>query len=579
MTLDQALLLLVLGATVGLLIAERWRYDLIALCSLLICVLLGLVAPDMAFAGFADPAVITVVAVLLLSHSVAQTGAVSALARTLGSRAQTPIALVFTLCSVAVLLSAFMNNVGALALLMPVAMSLCARHRIPVSQVLMPLSFATLLGGMTTLIGTPPNLLIARFREQATGEAFRMFDFALVGVPVAILGLAWLTLAGWRWLPVRPRSADTESDAGAYTAELSVTAESSFIGRGAAEIAGDGARLIGIVRDDKRVFLPVSRLVVQGADTLLLEADLATLGRLLNDKELGFPDTTSDNLLPLTEAVVTPQSLTLGSSPGTLGLRERWNLQLVAIARHGRRFEGRLDDATFAVGDVLLLAGEPHALRPTLSELGCMVLQDREITVSPARALPPFVVFGLAIAAAASGLLQPAIAFALGALVSFIAGWIRPIDLRRNVDWSVIVLLAAMIPIGGALESTGTAGWLAGGIFAMAGDGGPMLLLALTLAVTMSLTPFLNNPATVVVLAPIVVSLADSAGLSPDAFLIAVALGASCDFLTPFGHHNNALIMGPGGYRFADYPRAGWPLSLLVFISATLLIGFWWGFV
>lgn len=579
MTIEQVLVLAIISATLGILIADRWRYDLVAVCGLMACVLVGVIAPEKAFMGLADPAVITVAAVLVLSASVARTGAVSRLATLIGGRADQPMTLLLALCPLAVVLSAFMNNVGALALLMPVAASLCSRHRIPLSRVLMPLSFATLLGGMTTLIGTPPNLLVSGFREQAGGTAFGMFDFALVGAPVAVIGVLWLVLVGWRPLPGHESTQPRPAAEPGYTAELVVPADSRLVGAGRETLAAEGIRLLGLVRQGQHVFDHPARLRLQPGDLAALEVDRDTLIQVVNAGALTLPHAPRAAGDALIDAVVTPNSLVLGSSARTLELASRWDLELVAINRQGRRFEGRLGDATLAIGDVLLVAGETGRVNHTLAELGCLPLQDSGTPMEPVRALPPFLVFGAAVAAAASGLLAPSVAFVLAATLSFVLGWIRPEDLRRRIDWSVIVLLAAMIPLGGALEATGTAALLAGGVLALAGDAGPVVLLALTLAVTMLLTPFLNNPATVVVLAPIVISLAQGANLSPDPFLIAVALGASCDFLTPFGHHNNALIMGPGRYRVLDYPRAGWPLSLIVFASATALISLVWDLV
>jgi di/tricarboxylate transporter len=282
--------------------------------------------------------------------------------------------------------------------------------------------------------------------------------------------------------------------------------------------------------------------------------------------------------LGLMEAVVLPNAVVQGSSPLSLDLRRRYGVTLVAAARQGRRFEGRLREATLSAGDVVLLEGEPTRLRAAIADLGCLPLADRRLAFEARRVAVPIALFAVGIVLAASGLLAAAAAFTGVVLAMVLVRVIRPAQVYDSIDWPVIVLLGAMIPLGDALQDTGAARLIAGSILMISGEVGPLVMLTVVLMMTMAITPVLNNAATVVIMAPIVISIAARMGASPDPFLIAVAIGASCDFLTPFGHHNNTIILGPGGYRFGDFWRVGLGLELVVIVVALLVIPVVWPF-
>jgi di/tricarboxylate transporter len=580
---EQGALLAVLAGSLGIFVLDRWRFDIVAVAALMISVVAGIIKPDAAFAGFSSPAVVTVAMVLVITQTLARSGIVDDAARRCTDMAKTPTAQIGALCAFAALLSAFMNNVGALALMMPLAISTARRSGYSPGLILMPLSFATMLGGMCTLIGTPPNLLISSFREQATGHRFLMFDFLPVGLAVTAAGLAYLTFAGWRLLPRHRGAPRVDIDrfrVSDYVTEALIRPGSHWAGQKVERLEEErGVTVIGVIRDGRRVFARPGTVRFQSGDIVLLETDTATLQHLVELEGLALvAQGAGGRELRLTEAMVMPNALIQGSSALSLDLRERWGVNLVAVSRQGRRFEGRLRDANLSAGDILLLDGDQEIVAEAMEELGCIPLADRKLEFEPRRTWLIVPVFAAAVTAAALDLASAAIAFTCAVLAMLAARIIRPASLYEAVDWPVVVLLGAMIPLGTAVQTTGLAGWIGEAVVMMAPTAGPTGMLAVILIATMAVTPVLNNAATVVIMAPVVINIAQQLGVSPDAFLMAVAIGASCDFLTPFGHHNNSIILGPGGYRFGDFWRVGLPLDLIVIVLSLLLIPRIWAF-
>jgi di/tricarboxylate transporter len=589
-TLDQGLVLALVAAMIAAFLSGRFRHDIVALAALIAAVALGLVPAAGAFAGFGSPVVITVACVLILSRGLQDSGAVDALTRRVLPAGGGPVATLAALTVLAAVLSAGMNNVGALALLMPVALQAAARVGWPPGRMLMPLAFASLLGGMTTLIGTPPNLIVSSIREEATGAPFAMFDFAPVGAAVALAGLAFIIAAGWRLVPARERAGVEGFEAAAYLAEAQVPAGSPAVGRSLREIeetlAAAEAQLLGVVRDEIRLRAPGAALRIRAGDILAIEAEpeglraaLAALGaKLAADRPAGAEDGETE----LVELVVTPASALIGRSARAIRLRRRYRINLLALSREGRRSIRRLRDARIEPGDVLLVQGAPEAISDFAADLGCLPLAARALRLpEPGRAARAAAVFLAAVLAAGLGLAPPAIAFAAGVLGAVMAGVVRPRGLYDAVDWSVIVLLACLLPVADAIGSTGAADLVAGALLApvaaLPPTVAPVLALALILALTMTLSDLMNNAATVAVAAPIALGVAESLGARPDAFLMAVAIGGSCAFLTPIGHQNNTLILGPGGFRFGDYWRLGLPLEIVVLAVATPALVLVWG--
>jgi di/tricarboxylate transporter len=607
MSFDQAAILVVLAVALALFISERVRYDLVALGALLVSVLLGLVEPAMAFAGFANDAVITVAAVLVMSQALARSGAVDAVTAPLLRVAAHPVALMTGLCVIGALLSSFMNNVGALALLMPLAIAGARKGGYSVSLLLMPLSFATLLGGTTTLIGTPPNLLAADLAERLRGEPFTMFEFAPVGAAITIAGIVFIVTVGWRLLPRGREGAKSPTELfeiGHYVTEARLPAKSSFIGKTIREFedaSGDSAIVLGLLHGDTRL-RGNSSYVLQEGDVLLLQAETQALQDYVKAAQVNLvaaaphppPDLPSaEASVPATEppadqngktapptrasldtaeAVVTPTSWVQGSTARNLRLRARYDTNLLAISRRGRPVTTRLRDVPLHAGDVLLLEGPAGELPDIVAKIGCLPLADRKLALSPRRVVLPFAVFVGAVALVIFGVTSAAIAFVLGAATMVALKFMPAREVYSTLEWPVIVLLAALIPVAGALETTGTAQLAADGLVAIAGSLPTHAMLALVLVATMAVTPILNNAATVLLMGPIAHGVAENIGVDSAAFLMAVAIGASCDFLTPFGHQNNTLILGPGGYRFADFWKLGLPIDAIIVAVAVPLL-------
>lgn len=611
MTPDQTLILAILAATVGMFLWGRWRHDMVAAGALLACVLAGLVAPAAAFAGFGHPAVVTVACVLVLSGGLQRTGAVDALTRRVLPGGAGPTLSIAALCVLAAVLSAFMNNVGALALLMPVAVQIAGRLALPPGKLLMPLAFASILGGTTTLIGTPSNLIISGFRANQSGQGgFAMFDFGLAGVPLTLAGLAFIALLGWRLVPARAQPGAAGFDTGAYLTEARVPEGSKAAGMRLREIeleldAAD-AQIVGLVRNEVKMNAPSGGRVVRAGDILVIEAEVGALPGVLSalgleleeaaaapapadsaadaaPEDTGAPAADAparsergDDLV-LMELVVRPESALAGRSASDLLLRSRYGVNLLAVSRDGARARARLRTLRLRPGDLLLMQGPSDTLAEFAGDFGCVPLAERELRIPDrGKAITASLIMIAAVAVAALGLLPSAVAFAAGVLASMALRTVPPRAVYEAVDWPVIVLLAALLPVAGAMQSTGAADLVARLLLDTLARGDAVIGLALILVTTMVLTDLMNNAATAAVMAPIGVGAATQLGVSPDTFLMAVAIGASCAFLTPIGHQNNTLILGPGGFRFGDYWRMGLPLDLLVIaVSLPLLLLLW----
>ncbi|MHC4161514.1 MAG: SLC13 family permease [Planctomycetota bacterium] len=588
MSFEQIFLLSLLAAVLVLFVWGRWRYDVVAIGAMLLTALVGIVPAEEVFLGFGHPATLTVAMVLIISRGLQNAGVVDLMAEHVLRPLKSTTGHVGLLSSVAAALSALMNNVGALALLMPAAIRSAAAAKRPPASILMPLSFASILGGMLTLIGTPPNIIVAAVRHETAGTAFGMFDFTPVGGCVAVVGVLFVSFVGWRLIPKKRRarlSAAELFEIEDYVIEASLSEGSPVVGKRIrevdAEAEGKNAILLGVVRKERRLDMRAGTRALRAGDILLLEAAPEALEKLLADwgletvgackKGEPAPDVT------LAEAVVPPRSPVRGRTAASLRLRRRFDVNLLAVSRASEPFRGRLRSFRFRAGDVVLLEGEAANLPETIAELGLLPLAERDLRVGrPRRALLAAGLFVLAIVLATVGVLSLPVALGGAALAMVLAGLVPVREMYDTVDWPVIVLLGAMIPVGQALQATGTTDLIASSLVGAAAGFPPALLLAIILIVTMTLSDVINNAATAVVMAPIAVTVAAQLGVNPDAFLMAVAIGASSAFLTPIGHQNNTLILGPGGYRFGDYWRMGLPLEILiVLVAVPLLLVVW----
>jgi di/tricarboxylate transporter len=590
MTLDQALAFAMILGTIGLLIWDRIRYDLVALLALLASVACGIVPAGQAFRGFSSDIVIIVGSALVVSAAIGRSGLVETMMKPFTPRMTTSGMQVAVLASAVTALSAFIKNIGAVAIFIPIALQVARRTEKPASRVLMPLAFGSLLGGLVTLIGTSPNIIVSQMRERISGEPFRMFDFAPVGLCLAVAGVAFLTV-GWRLLP-RIKGGiggtpETRFSIEDYITEVRLPAGSPCVGKTVRDLeaVGDGGVTVAaIIREGYRRYIPAGYWPLFEGDILVLEADTHALSRLVADARLELihdtqieAESTPEEDLSVVEAVVTPNSIMVGNTVEQLALRERYGLNLLAISRSGSRIAQRLRRVRFQEGDLLVLQGRAERVNDKLAALGCLPLAERNVPLGRPRHLYlPAAILGVAMVLVTTGVVTVAIGF-FGAAVAVLACQLLTLkEAYEAIEWPVLILFGALIPVSEALQATGATELVAGWLSAVAQPLPALGALGLMLVAAMALTPFLNNAATVLVMAPIGASLAGQMGLNTDPFLMAVAIGAGCDFLTPIGHQCNTLVMGPGGYRFSDYWRLGLPLSVMVAVLGTLLISFFW---
>ncbi|MEO1224480.1 MAG: SLC13 family permease [Pseudomonadota bacterium] len=588
MTADQGLLIGVLVVTMALFVWGRWRFDLVAVAALTACALLGLVPMDDAFSGFGHPAVVLVAIVLAITRAFVYSGLIDRTAALLGRIGQGQITQMMALTGLAAVLSMFINNVGALALIMPVAIQAARSGGYPPGRLLMPVAFGSILGGMVTLIGTPPNIIVSTFRPEAEGGAFGLFDYAPVGLAVLGAGLVFILLIGWRLLPQRHKPTDDGElfKIGDYVTELRVLDDSPMIGLTLVQFENEVSprpQALGIIRDGQ-VGVTRGRLDhIRAGDILLLGVDPHDLPALAKSAGLELtsdPDGLVDRLhgdeQTLVEAVVAPGSRIIGRTTGGLMLRRRLGVNLIAVAREGTPIRRRLREVQFRAGDVLLVQTDADTVSDTLRLMGCLPLAERELRISSRVNVLPIIIFAAGIGAAAAGLVSAPVALLAALIVIIVAGQLPLREVYDAIDWPVIVLLGAMIPVGEALSHTGATDLIADEVARIVGTMPVWVAIGAVMIVTMTLSDIMNNAATAVVMAPISIGLAEELTVDPDAFLMAVAVGASCAFLTPIGHQNNTLIMGPGGYRFGDYWRMGLPLEIVVVIVAVPMIMLVW---
>ncbi|MHA1522768.1 MAG: SLC13 family permease [Alphaproteobacteria bacterium] len=590
MTVDQSVLFGILALVFAGLIWGRWRYDLVAFAALLAALLTGVVPTSQAFSGFGHPAVAIVALVLIISRGLSASGAVELIARHTVSAARSLSAHIGLMAGLAAVLSAMMNNVGALAMLMPVDLAAAAKAKRSPGLTLMPLSFASILGGMITLIGTPPNIIIAQFRQTTLGEPYSMFDFAPVGLVCALVGVVYVATIGWRLIPAARGEHNTGEELfelGGYIAEVEVAEGSSLIGTKVRDLDSlaeeNDAAILGLVRRGKRLAGFARAQEIRAGDILVIEAESSAIDGFIGAaglKYIGQGESSSASTgseLSLIEVAVPEGARLQGRTAFSVRLLSRFGITLLGVSRRGKRFRERVRNLDIEAGDILLLLGPAERLAHGVNWLGCLPLATRGLeVVRRDQALTAVGCFVVAIAAASTGLVYLPVALAVVAVAYVLLNIVPVRDVYESVEWPVIVLLGSMIPIGAALESSGGTGLIADAIVTLTQNGAPWMVLTFLMVVTMTLSDVLNNTATAVIAAPIAVDIATRLGVSPDPFLMTVAVAASCAFLTPIGHKNNTLILGPGGYRFGDYWRMGLPLEIMIVaVSVPVILWVW----
>ncbi|MGM0635610.1 MAG: SLC13 family permease [Bacteroidota bacterium] len=567
----------------------KLRHDVVAILTLFLLVVFGLVPTEDAFLGFGHPAVITVASVLVIGKSLELSGLIDVVGQWVLKIGNNIILQVTVLSLIVAISSAFMNNVGALAIMIPIALHLSKKSQRSPSLLLMPIAFASLLGGMITLIGTPPNIIIAQFRSEEAASAFGMFDFAPVGIVLSVVGIVYISLLGWRLIPIRNKHIpDNDTfQIEEYITEIEITSKSSIIDQKLSELETDvdaDIQVLGLVRNNKRVHAPRRREKLEEGDILIIESDkedlntflIATGTKIVGDKKFRVDAEGSDKI-SLIEAIVLSDSPLVGNSASSMRLRHRYDFNLLAIARKEKKIRKRIGKVTFQPGDLILLQGRTDAVNESIRNLGCMALEKPSLKLDYKKKIPIALgVFLLAVLSVITGFLQVEIAFTMGAVAMALFGIIPLKETYTSIDWSVIVLLAAMIPAGNALETSGGADQIANLILAGQDTLPPWLILGVLLTVTMLLSALVNNAATVVLMAPIAITIAKGLDASIDPFLMAVAIGGSSAFMTPIGHQSNTLVMGPGGYKFSDYLKMGIPMQILIILASIPLILYFW---
>ena len=591
MTTDQIILFSLFGGVFVFLLWGKFRYDLVAFTALLLGVVFGVIPTKEAFSGFGHPATIVVALVLVVSAGLVRSGAVFLITRTLVDASRSLGAHITLMGAIGGLLSGFMNNVAALALLMPVDIQTARKAKRAVGLSLMPLSFATILGGMVTLIGTPPNIIIATIREDSLGAPFAMFDFAPVGIVAATAGLAFVALIGWRLIPQRKDATtgnDPMEDIAHYVAELTVPEGSKLIGQRVSDLYETADKndvaILGLVRGGKRRYGTARSTVLEAGDALVLEASPDALDEFRAALSLDFADAKRQEALradgeglSVIEVVVTEESRIAGKTAMAIGLGWRRRTVLMGIARQGRKIKSQIRKTPVRPGDILLLLVPSDQSNEVVEWLGCLPLAERGLAVTEEKKVWLAIgMFGAAVLAASLGWVYLPVALGL-VVVGFVLAKILPIsDIYNHISWPVVVLLGSMIPLGAALETSGGTELISGWLLSLTAGMAPWAILTILMIVTMTLSDVLNNTATTIVAAPIAIQMATTLGVNPDPFLMAVAVAASCAFLTPIGHKNNTLILGPGGYSFGDYWRMGLPLEIIIVaVSIPAILVFW----
>lgn len=584
MILSQSLLLVLFAVTIGVMMWGRVRHDLVAAAALFTAVALGIVPASDAFSGFSNEAVIVVALALIVSRALQNSGVLAPLAK-LVSAPDRPLPRQIAITSgIGAALSTVMNNVAALTLIMPLDLEAARRAKRPPGQTLMPLCYATILGGIVTLIGTPPNIVASTIRETRLGQYYSMFDFTPVGVVVALAGIAFVAFYGWRLVPRRSDDLQSIVEANSYRAELHVSDTSPVAGKEAEDLARDcelaDVSFVGLRRGNNYHYRKARTMTIEPDDRLLIEGSTDAIAAFMKAQHLNEqadaagPSARQSEII---EGVVGSDSILAGKTPRALNLQSRFGLRLIGVAQRGMVRQGDLRERKFEAGDTVLLAGRGVSDPAHLGQLG-LVIVNRVETGSFHPFMTAFVggVFVMAVALASFGLLSFPVALAIAAVIYAAFGIVPAREFYSQIDWPIVVMLACLLPIGAAFDRTGGTAAIAEAIQAITPSNLPVVALVAVMIVTTLISGILNNIATVVIFGPVAIDMAENLAVNPDTFLMGVAIAASCSFLTPLGHKNNLLIMGPAGLRFGDYWRLGLPLSAVVLAAAVPMLLWVW---
>ena len=584
---DQLILSIVIIGLLVFFISGKYRYDYVSLGALALLILFDIIKIENAFIGFSHPAVITVALVLLISKGLQDAGLSAVTGNIIGRFSPSETQFLFLIMFIAAILSSFINNIGAMALLLPITLSTCQKMGWHAGKFLMPLAFASILGGMNTLIGTPPNIIIAEFKESYTGEAFNFFDFSYVGLLVSFLSIIFIGLISSK-LVAKRKLAKTNNliDLDNFLFELVVPEGSKAIGLTFSSFikkAGNETEILGLVNENRAVSKVGNNSKIRADQHLVMKVSPNHISSIQDRFGLNIPESSDDlkeELIDEIEVVITPGSRLVGRKQNYLMKLAYEELFLLGMWRKGARFRTRLSKQMFKIGDVLLLGvrnTDKEDVTAKINHLGLMPIRSREISTLPSRSrfLKAVIFFTTAILLAAFNVINVLTAFLL-CVLGFVGIKILKSNLYRHIEWPIVIMLGAMIPIGQALESTGITALIATEVVSLAGDLHIFWILMIILIITMLITDVINNAATAVIMAPFSVNIALQLGQPLEPFLMVVAVGASCAFLTPIGHQCNTLVMGPGNYKFSDYWRLGLPLDILIVLASIPMILFVW---
>jgi di/tricarboxylate transporter len=588
MTTPQYLSIALLVAMMAMFVWGRFRYDITAMLALLAGLALGIVKPKEAFTGFSDDIVIIVGSALVISAAVQRSGMVERALALIAGRVTRIRTQLFVLTASVGVTSALVKNVGALAMLMPAAFQMAKKNKASPSVFLMPMSFASLLGGLMTLVGTSPNIIVSRVRQDMVGQPFRMFDYFPTGFGLLVVGLIFLRF-GYRLLPRDRRGVPTMGEAldiKDYVTEVTIAEGSPAIDETVDQFTDrhDGDVTVTSVMRAGMRSQPRPWMTLRDGDTLILGGEPDVLERViatnkfaLAGSERDVPEDRKDDEIGVIEAVIATNSPLIGRTASRMQLQRRLGINLIAVSREGERLTHRLGGTVLRAGDVVVLQGPLSLLPERLAELGALPLAERALRLgNSGRGVLPVAILAVAMIATATGYVPVAVAFFAAAALILAIGALPLAEAYASVEWPILIMLGALIPVSDTLRTTGASQIMATWLAHVAASLPPWGAVALILVAAMAVTPFLNNAATVLVMAPIAAVFAHDLGYRPEAFLIATAMGAGCDFLTPIGHQCNTLVFGPGGYKFGDYARLGAPLSLLVVLFGTPLILMVW---
>nr|WP_300003005.1 SLC13 family permease [Tissierella sp.] len=589
--IQQIIVFIVILATLYGFIDGRVRYEFVSLSGLLALVITGVIEAQDAFLGFSHPAVITVASVLVISSALIKSGIVEHLVVFLNKKSKKTTSKIMSLMIVTALLSAFMNNVGALALIMPIAIKVAKDNKISPSVLLMPVAFASLLGGMMTQIGTPPNLIVSSYRMEGGGEAFKFFDFAPVGVVLTFVGILFTVLIGWKIIPARkPQGEDSLFNIEDYLSEVVVTKDSKMIGKNLIEFSKTyklELNIMSIIREDRTIVAPSAYETLEIGDVLIIRAVTSEISDLVKRTGLALKGAkidpslslSSDNMA-LVEVVLREDSFLIGRTAIEIKLRNRFSINLIAVSRRGISSFGRLKSFRFKSGDILLMQVPTSILQDTYSKLRCLPLAEREIGIESSKnrkkEILPLAIFVISIIITTLGLLPVQIAFAFAAISLVLLKIVTPREFYEAIEWPTILMLGSLLPLGSALQSSGGSNTIANILSKVSVVLPAYMMVVVVMVITIILTNLISNSASAVLMAPIAFSLAQFMGVSPDALLMSVSVASSAAFLTPIAHQSNMLVMGPGGYKFTDYWKLGLPITILVLVIGTPLILYMW---